>query len=137
MRARFAFGASASRGLNRRASRIRLAPPRRRFIIAVARLNPPRAFVGGDSDTIQCAGYGWSGRADFDITALSVYRQCVDLTDIAAGSYVVPAGVSGLPATPHYADQLERWRAHQRIPMHYAEEAVAANARQTLTLTPA
>ena len=99
-------------------------------------LNPPRAFVGGDSDTLQCAGYGWSGRADFDITALSVYRQCVELSDIAHGSFVVPAGVSGLPATAHYADQLDLWRTHARIPMRYAEADVAAAARQTLTLGP-
>ncbi len=100
-------------------------------------LNPPRAFVGGDSDTIQCAAYGWSGRADFDITSLSVYRQTVDLTDIAHGSYVVPSGVSGLPGTAHYADQLDLWRTHQRIPMHYTAMEVDANARHTLTLTPA
>lgn len=99
-------------------------------------LNPPRAFVGGDSDTIQCAAYGWSGRADFDITSLSVYRQTVDLTDIAHGAYVIPGGVSGLPGTPHYADQLDFWRTHQRIPMHYAEKDIAANAQQTLHLTP-
>jgi penicillin amidase len=99
-------------------------------------LNPPRAFVGGDSDTIQCAGYGWSGRADFDITSLSVYRQAVDLTDIDHGSDVIPGGVSGLPGTPHYADQLDLWRTHQRIPMDYAADEVEANARQTLHLTP-
>lgn len=99
-------------------------------------LNPPRAFVGGDSDTIQCAGYGWSGTNDFDITGLSVYRQAVDLTDIAHGSFIVPGGVSALPGTPHFADQLELWRTHQRVPMHYAEADVTANARETLRLTP-
>jgi penicillin amidase len=97
------------------------------------RLNPPRVFVGGDGDTIQCAGYGWSGRADFDISSLSVYRQCVDLSDISKGSFVVPGGVSGLPGTSHYADQLELWRTHQRIPMQSADQ----DATHALRLTPA
>ncbi|MGH2604065.1 MAG: penicillin acylase family protein, partial [Dehalococcoidia bacterium] len=66
----------------------------------------------------------------------SVYRQVVDLTDVAHGSFVVPAGVSGLPGTPHAADQIEAWRTHQRIPMHYTEVDVEANAQQTLRLTP-
>ncbi len=99
-----------------------------------SRLNPPRAFIGGDGDTIQCASYGWSGRADFDITGLSVYRQAVNLGDIVHGSFVVPAGVSGQPGTPHFADQLELWREHRRIPMHFTEADVAASARHTLTL---
>jgi penicillin amidase len=96
-------------------------------------LNPPRVVVGGDGDTIQCAGYGWSGRADFDISSLSVYRQCVDLSDVSKGSYVVPGGVSGLPGTPHYADQLDLWRTHQRIPMQAANQ----DPIHELRLTPA
>jgi acyl-homoserine lactone acylase PvdQ len=50
---------------------------------------------------------------------------------------VVPGGVSGLPGTPHYADQLELWRTHRRIPMHYTEADVQAAAVHVLTLVPA
>jgi penicillin amidase len=100
----------------------------------VSRLNPPSVRVGGDSDTLQCAGYAWSGRADFDITDLSVYRQCVDLADIAHATFVIPGGVSGLPITPHYADQLDLWRTHQRIPMLYAAEDVERAAVGRLEL---
>jgi penicillin amidase len=99
-----------------------------------ASLNPARAFVGGDSDTLQCAAYGWSGRNDFDITALSVYRQCVDLTDIEHTSFIIPGGVSGLPGTPEYGNQLEHWRTHQRVPAHYIEDDVERAAVHTLTL---
>jgi penicillin G amidase len=80
-------------------------------------LDPPSAHVGGDADTLQCAGFGWSGKADFNITVLSVYRQVVDFADPGSASYIVPGGVSGLPATPHYADQLAHWRDHERVPM--------------------
>ncbi len=107
------------------------------FPESAAALNPPRAAVGGDGDTVQCAAYGWRQGSGYPITALSVYRQVVDLADIAHGSFVVPGGVSGLPGTPHYADQLELWRSHRRIPMHYTEADVQAAAVHTLTLLPA
>ncbi len=99
-------------------------------------LDPPRAAVGGDADTLQCAGYTWSGKSDFTVQLLSVYRQAIDFSDPDHASFVVPAGVSGLPGTAHYSDQLEYWRTHQRIPMHYRAEDVAKAAANTLTLTP-
>ncbi len=101
-----------------------------------AALNPPRAMVGGDADTLQCAGYAWRESAPFDITNLSVYRQVVNLADIAHGSFVIPGGVSGLPGTPHYADQLELWRNHQRVPMHYRADEVREAAVSMLDLRP-
>jgi penicillin amidase len=99
-------------------------------------LDPPRAMVGGDGDCLQCAAYGWSGRRDFVIAGLSVYRQAVDFTQPERGSYVVPGGVSGLAGTPHYADQLEHWRTHQRIPAWMSEADVKANAVSELALVP-
>jgi penicillin amidase len=99
-------------------------------------LDPPSARVGGDGDCLQCAGYGWSGTRDFVITGLSVYRQTVDFTQPERGSFVVPGGVSGLPGTAHYADQLEHWRTHQRIPAWMTEADVKANAVHELTLAP-
>jgi penicillin amidase len=100
-------------------------------------LNQPRAMFGGDGDTVQNAAYTWASRATFDVTVTSVYRQVVDLGDIAHGSFVIPGGASGLPGTPHYADQVERWRNHDRVPMLYREDEVEAGAVHRLTLTPA
>jgi penicillin amidase len=51
------------------------------------------------------------------VTALSVYRQVVDLADPASASYVVPGGASGDPDSPHFSDQLPLWASHQRIDM--------------------
>jgi penicillin amidase len=99
-------------------------------------LNPSRAAVGGDGDTIQCSGYGFSPGKPFDIDGLSVYRQVVDLADVAHASYVVPGGVCGVPGMPHAADQLEPWRIHERIRMHYDEGDVRAATQHTLTLRP-
>ncbi|HEV3382366.1 MAG TPA: penicillin acylase family protein [Trebonia sp.] len=78
----------------------------------------PRTPMGGDSDTIQAAGFGWVAGSPFTVTSLSVYRQVVDLADPASASYVIPGGASGDPASPHFADQLAEWAEHQRIPMN-------------------
>lgn len=98
-------------------------------------LDPPRVPAGGDSDTVQAAGYGWSGKNDFAITVLSVYRQVVDFAT-GEGSFIVPGGASGDPGSPHFADQLEQWRTHQRVPMHLTREAVEADGVLETTLTP-
>lgn len=83
--------------------------------------DPPRAAVGGDADTLQCAGFGGSGRNDFVITGTSVYRQVVDFADPASASYVIPGGASGDPRSPHFADQLPLWERHERVPMRPGE----------------
>lgn len=80
----------------------------------------PLTPMGGDSDTIQAAGFGWVAGTPFTVTSLSVYRQVVDLADPASASYVIPGGASGDPASPHFADQLAEWAEHQRIPMNSA-----------------
>ena len=79
--------------------------------------------MGGDADTIQAAGYRWRQDSPFTVTSLSVYRQVVDLGDPGSASFVIPGGASGDPASPHYADQLARWAAHQRIPVPGAQDA--------------
>lgn len=75
------------------------------------------AAMGGDADTIQAAGYAWRQGSPFTVTTLSVYRQVVDLADPASGSYVIPGGASGDPASPHFSDQFPLWASHQRIAM--------------------
>jgi penicillin amidase len=75
------------------------------------------AAMGGDADTIQAAAYAWRQGSPFTVTTLSVYRQVVDLADPASGSYVIPGGASGDPASPHFSDQFPLWASHQRIAM--------------------
>jgi penicillin amidase len=101
-----------------------------------ADLNPPSVGVGGDHDTLQVSSFGVTPDATFRLTNLSVYRQAVDFAALEDASWIVPGGASGLPGSPHYADQLEDWRLHRRIPMHLAPSAARAAARQTLTLEP-
>ena len=104
------------------------------FPSAAAALNPPRAHFGGDGDTVQQGGYGY--RDAFDVSYLSVYRQAVDLSAIDDARWIVPGGVSGVPGSPHFSDQLERWRRHELAPMRYTESDIARDARHDLRLLP-
>ena len=99
-------------------------------------LDPPRVSIGGDGDTIQAGSYSWAETAAFDVTGLSVYRQAVDLADISHASFILPGGASGSPDSAHFADQLELWRHHQRIPMHFTEQDVQSATVSTLVLAP-
>lgn len=101
------------------------------------RLDPPPVALGGDADTIKCAGFGISGRNDFVITGTSVYRQVVDFADPDGASYSIPGGASGDARSPHFADQLELWAVCDRIPMHRLPEQAQAAAKTTLELRPA
>jgi penicillin amidase len=77
----------------------------------------PGLPMGGDADTIQAAGYGWRPGSPFSVVGLSVYRQVIDFGAARPGSFIVPGGASGDPRSAHFADQLPRWAAHERIPM--------------------
>jgi penicillin G amidase len=93
-------------------------------------LDLPPVSMGGDSDTVQAASYGWVAGTPFSVLTLSVYRQVVDLADPARAQWVIPGGASGRPDSPHFADQLSLWAQHRRAPMlwdwteieHQAEE---------------
>jgi penicillin amidase len=92
-----------------------------------AQLDPPGIGLGGDGDTVRCAGYGISGKRDFVVTNTSVYRQVVDFARPGEASYVIPGGASGDFRSPHFADQLAHWAACDRIPMQrFPEQANAA-----------
>ncbi|HYM51812.1 MAG TPA: penicillin acylase family protein, partial [Candidatus Limnocylindrales bacterium] len=80
-------------------------------------LNPAAVSIGGDSDTVQVASYGWQVGTRFDIGNVSVYRQVVDLAALDEASSVIPGGASGDPSSPHASDQLPLWSSDRRIPM--------------------
>ncbi len=45
-------------------------------------------------------------------------------------------GQSGSPASPHYSDLAAQWAAGDSFPLAFSDDAVAANARDTLRLVP-
>jgi penicillin amidase len=64
------------------------------------------------------------------------YRQVFDMRDLNAARICIPPGNSGQPGSPHYADNLERWRDVEYHPLYVEWADIEANAEGTLTLLP-
>lgn len=90
---------------------------------------------GGDANTIAQAsvgpldplanpGFVPSLRAVFDVGAWEESR------------FVLPAGQSGNPLSPHYDDQLPLWRTGRSIPIAFTEHEVERATRDVLQLLP-
>ena len=94
------------------------------------RFDPPRVAMGGDSDTIQAATYGWRVGEPFAVSGLSVYRQVVDLGNPGNATWVIPGGPSGDFRSRHYSDQLAVWAANRRIPMYWVRGDIEQDAEQ-------
>lgn len=97
--------------------------------------DPPPLPKAGDGDTLNVGSYGWKP-GEFDILGVPIYRQVVNLADIAHTTSVIPGGISANPEDPHYMDQLPLWSDTQRIPMHYAPLDLDAFTRLQETLQP-
>jgi penicillin amidase len=64
-------------------------------------------------------------------------RQITDLGDLAHGLGIIPAGQSGLPASPHYDDLLPLWLAGEYHPLLMDRDDIEKAALGRLTLRPA
>ncbi len=92
----------------------------------------PATEVGGDGNTVfnTAAAYGAHAAAGVS------YRQIFDLSDLNAARICIPPGNSGQPASPHYADNIERWREVEYHPLLVSWPDIEANAEAELRLVP-
>lgn len=89
----------------------------------------------GSATTIFALHGPWrDGR--IDISYGPSMRLVTDAADPSATLAVIPAGVAGHPADPHYADQLPLYLAGEAIRLPWTREAVERAAMSTLTLEP-
>ncbi len=65
------------------------------------------------------------------------FRAVYDLADLARSRFAVALGQSGNPLSPHYDDQLERWRDGAWMELGAERETLRASARSRLLLVPA
>ena len=110
-------------------------PLSRAFPALAAQLDPPRAAMGGDGDTVQAASFIAS--AGYGLTSTSVARYVFDLGDWERSAWIVPLGASGHPGSSHYADQVEAWAACRLYPMRYDWKGIQAGAETHQRLEPA
>jgi penicillin amidase len=64
-------------------------------------------------------------------------RLIADTSDWDRTQQGIALGVSGLPTSPHWKDQLDDWRSVTPRPFPFSARAVAAATRETITLEPA
>ncbi|MFQ5380279.1 MAG: penicillin acylase family protein [Dehalococcoidia bacterium] len=95
-------------------------------------LNIPPVPVGGDGNTPFNASYEHDGRVSAGVS----YRQLFDLADLNAARICVPPGNSGQPGSPHYADNVERWRNVEYHPLFVDWDDIEANTEAHLRLDP-
>ncbi len=98
------------------------------------RLDPPSRPVGGDGDTVLATGILPAAGPEAVYGALS--RYVFDVGDWENSRWIVFAGASGRPGSPHYSDQNAHWSACEMVPMRYGWDAIAATATATQHLTP-
>jgi penicillin amidase len=106
------------------------------FPAAAAALSPGGARLGGDNDTVWANGC----RAGSGTAAVygAVARYVFDVGNWDACQWIVLAGASGDPASPHYLDQHEAWSRCELIPMLWDWDEIAAGPSPlTLDLDPA
>jgi penicillin amidase len=103
------------------------------FPESAAPLSPAGAALGGDNECV------WANGARFETGTAAVYgavaRYVYDVGDWNACRWVVLAGASGDPNSPHFLDQHEPWSKCELVPMHYDWAEIAARPAATV-LTP-
>jgi penicillin amidase len=73
---------------------------------------------------------------DYRVTASPSMRHIIDMGHVESALSVIPAGQSGIPASPHYADQLDLWRKVDYHPLLMNRAAIDAVAEGTWVLEP-
>jgi penicillin amidase len=92
------------------------------------------AELGGDEQTV--AQGGFDGRDGYLVDVIASWRAVYDLADLDRSIGVLPAGVSGNPASSHWNDQFPLWIAGEHHPLPFTRPAVEAAAMATLRLLP-
>ena len=90
--------------------------------------------LGGDEQTVLQGGF--DGREDFTPTVIPSWRAVWDLGDLDRSVTVLPAGISGNPASSHWNDQTPLWAAGATKPAPVTRPAVEAAAVSALRLLP-
>ncbi|MGZ5305717.1 MAG: penicillin acylase family protein [Actinomycetota bacterium] len=90
--------------------------------------------LGGDEQTVMQGGF--DGRDGYSVDVIASWRAVYDLADLDRSVGVLPAGVSGDPASPHWNDQFPLWIAGEHHALPFTRPAVEAAAVATFRLLP-
>jgi len=90
--------------------------------------------LGGDEQTVMQGGF--DSVDGYTASVIASWRAVYDLDDLDRSIGVLPSGVSGNPASPHWNDQFPLWIAGRYHPLPFTRPAVEAAAVATLRLLP-
>lgn len=90
--------------------------------------------LGGDEQTVMQGAF--DGRDGYAVEVIASWRAVYDLADLDRSVGVLPAGVSGNPASPHWNDQFPLWIAGAHHALPFTRRAVQEAAVATLRLLP-
>lgn len=102
-------------------------------LAAVANYGP--LAVPGDPDTVWQQS-GFNNPLNEHAQVGPSHRRVVDLANLDASVAILCGGQSGHPASPHYVDQVAKWRAGEVRPAPFTRSAVERQARYRQTLLP-
>jgi penicillin G amidase len=90
--------------------------------------------LGGDEQTVMAGGF--DGRDGYEPAVIASWRVVYDLADLDRSVGVLPSGVSGNPASPHWNDQSQMYATGGYHPLPFSPAAVDAASVATLALVP-
>jgi penicillin amidase len=98
---------------------------------------PPVARPG-DSTTVDVGGDGGfsADPANYAQHTIPSMREIIDLSNLDTSVWVIPAGESGQPFSPHYSDLLPLWDQGRYEAMPFTPDAIGKAGRDFLTLRP-
>ena len=90
--------------------------------------------LGGDEQTVMQGGF--DGRHGYPAAVIPSWRVVFDLANLDRSVGVLPAGISGNPASPHWNDQTELWTQGGSHPLPFSAEAVDTATVARMRLMP-
>jgi penicillin amidase len=88
--------------------------------------------VGGSSHTV--CPYSYPETEPFGVTWGASHRHIYVLANWDESLTVIPTGVSGIPASPHYCDQTKLYVSNKYHPDYFSRDLVEKNARYRMII---
>jgi penicillin amidase len=88
--------------------------------------------VGGSSHTV--CPYSYPENAPFGVTWGASHRHIYPLANWDESLTVIPTGVSGIPASPHYCDQTQLYIENEYHPDYFSRDLVEKNAKHRMII---
>jgi penicillin amidase len=88
--------------------------------------------VGGSDHTV--CPYSFPASAPFGVTWGASHRHIYSMADWDESLTVIPTGVSGIPASPHYCDQTQLYVKNEYHPDYFSRKMVEKNAKYRMII---